>query len=229
MTRIWSNTQTLVSYYITFQVFDIQSKKDTPLYKNSTYKCPLCFKGYQYEDAYDTHMEQHTDKYGVFECAVCGIHTRSRQKLLHHLNMTHMVRYSCTKCPFFTRHRNTAKSHARWHNGVKSKCKYCDVEFSKLTSLLSHLRKKHPSDQVCTLCGFSFIGERGLALHMQKKHQFDDVQVSMLMMSRRQQADVTAVSPAQEAPVGPGVHSVRVLVHRRERSGAAHAEETPVR
>ncbi|XP_052746295.1 metacaspase-2 [Bicyclus anynana] len=43
------------------QVFDIQSKKDTPLYKNSTYKCPLCFKGYQYEDAYDTHMEQHTD------------------------------------------------------------------------------------------------------------------------------------------------------------------------
>ncbi|XP_069364278.1 zinc finger protein 420-like [Maniola hyperantus] len=162
------------------QIADIQCKKDTPLYKNSTYKCTYCYKGYQFEDAFEAHMEQHTDKYGEFECAICGIHTSSRQKLLHHLNMTHIVRYSCTMCPFYTRHRNTAKSHGRWHNGTKTKCPHCDdVEFSKLTSLMSHIRKKHPSDCVCALCGFSFIGERGLALHVKMKHQFEDTQAPL--------------------------------------------------
>ncbi|XP_045776603.1 zinc finger protein 99-like isoform X1 [Maniola jurtina] len=155
------------------QLADVQQRKETANYLNARYKCTKCYKGFLDVDAYNGHMVKHTNKYGPFECDICGLHSKSRNNLCRHIVVNHSIRYSCTLCLFVTMHVGTAKSHERWHNGSKFKCPECDLEFGIRSSYLSHLRIKHPSDFACTVCGFSFIGERGIKLHMIKKHRFD--------------------------------------------------------
>ncbi|XP_039762569.1 zinc finger protein 879-like isoform X2 [Pararge aegeria] len=158
------------------QLAEIQKRKDTSNFKNSPYKCTICYKGFCDINAYNRHMDKHTNKFGQFACPICGLHTKNTYRVNKHLGNTHAARYSCTVCPFVTRSRNSAKAHERWHDGKKYKCPHCEEEFIKSTSYMSHVRIKHPSDFVCTLCGFSFIGERGLRMHMNMKHRFDNVQ-----------------------------------------------------
>ncbi|XP_023939979.2 zinc finger protein 37 [Bicyclus anynana] len=155
------------------QLADVQQRKETANYLNAAYKCSKCYKGFIDVDAYNGHMIKHTNKYGPFECDICGLHSKSRNNLCRHIAVNHSIRYSCTLCMFVTMHIGTANSHERWHKGSKFKCPECDLEFGIRSSYLSHLRIKHPSDYACTICGFSFIGERGIKLHMNKKHRFD--------------------------------------------------------
>ncbi|XP_039757615.1 zinc finger protein 479-like isoform X2 [Pararge aegeria] len=155
------------------QLADVQQRKETANYLNARYKCTKCYKGFLDVDAYNGHMIKHTNKYGPFECDICGLHSKSRNNLCRHIVVNHSIRYSCTLCLFVTMHVGTANSHERWHKGSKFKCPECDLEFGIRSSYLSHLRIKHPSDYACTICGFSFIGERGIKLHMNKKHRFD--------------------------------------------------------
>ncbi|XP_052746279.1 zinc finger protein 626 [Bicyclus anynana] len=158
------------------QIAEIQKRQETSNYKNSPFKCTTCYKGFCDINAYNRHMDKHTNKFGQFACPICGLHTKNPYRVNKHLGNTHAARYSCTICPFVTRSRNSAKAHERWHDGKKYKCPHCDEEFIKSTSYMSHVRIKHPSDFVCTLCGFSFIGERGLRMHLNMKHRFDDIQ-----------------------------------------------------
>ncbi|CAH2257964.1 jg16791, partial [Pararge aegeria aegeria] len=43
------------------QLTEIQSRKETSNYKVSPYKCTVCYKGFVDIDAYDGHMDRHTD------------------------------------------------------------------------------------------------------------------------------------------------------------------------
>ncbi|XP_052746265.1 zinc finger protein 37 homolog [Bicyclus anynana] len=153
------------------QLEEIQKRKETSSYKSSLYKCTVCYKGFIDIKAYDGHMDRHSDKFGKFECSICGIRTKNKICLRKHTLMNHLFRYNCLKCSFVTNHRNTALNHERWHDGKQYKCPHCGEVFTKYTSRMSHVRLKHPSDHVCRLCGFSFIGERGLSLHMSKTHR----------------------------------------------------------
>ncbi|XP_045783165.1 zinc finger protein 879-like [Maniola jurtina] len=157
------------------QIAEILKRQASDNYKNSSHKCNICYKGYYHLEAYNAHMDRHTDKFGLFECDVCRLRFKSKFTLKKHM-YNHRVIYKCTKCQFVSNHRTAVVHHERWHDGKIYKCTHCEEKFTKCTSLMSHIRIKHPSDYVCTQCGFSFIGERGLHLHMRKKHSFVDTQ-----------------------------------------------------
>ncbi|XP_039762855.1 zinc finger protein 808-like isoform X3 [Pararge aegeria] len=154
----------------------IEERKETDNYKNSPYQCNICYKGFLAENTFDEHLFKHTDKCGLFECAICRIRFKSKRILGKHFQMTHVTRYSCTKCPFVSTLRNSAWMHERWHAGVKYKCKYCGKEYLRNSTYMLHVRVKHPSDCACNRCGFSFVGEKGLKLHMQIKHHGENLQ-----------------------------------------------------
>ncbi|XP_052746251.1 zinc finger protein 37 [Bicyclus anynana] len=158
------------------QLEEIQRRQQTSNYRLSPYKCTVCYKGFVDIDAYDGHMDRHSDKFGKFECSICGIRAKNKICLRKHMVMNHSFRYTCLKCSFVTNHRNTATNHERWHDGKQYRCPHCDEVFTKQTSYMSHVRLKHPSEHVCRLCGYSFVGERGLSLHINLKHRADDSQ-----------------------------------------------------
>ncbi|CAH2264274.1 jg27343, partial [Pararge aegeria aegeria] len=87
------------------QLADIQKRKESDNFKNSPYKCMKCFKGFCNVTTYNTHMEKHTNKFGQFECNVCGIHIKSNYRLRHHVIKNHSMRYSCYSCPLVTNHK----------------------------------------------------------------------------------------------------------------------------
>ncbi|XP_034838866.1 zinc finger protein 878-like [Maniola hyperantus] len=158
------------------QIAEVQARKETERFRNALFKCTICYKGFRDVDAYNGHLDRHTDKYGPFQCALCHLHSKNKHALSNHIANNHNYIYRCKECEFVTKHRHVASNHERWHDGKTYKCPHCDEQFMKSTSVMSHVRIKHPSDFVCTQCGFSFIGERGLNLHMSKKHRLEDTQ-----------------------------------------------------
>ncbi|XP_069364283.1 uncharacterized protein [Maniola hyperantus] len=156
------------------QITDLQKRKDSVLYKRSEYKCEICFKGSWQLSTYNRHMDRHTDKYGKFVCAICGIHCKTRDSLYTHTTANHSERYSCKLCKFTVNAKVQALIHARWHSGKSYACAHCGAVFSKPSSYFSHVRLKHPSDCVCPLCGFSFVSTKGVGLHIRLRHPFED-------------------------------------------------------
>ncbi|XP_052746028.1 zinc finger protein 235 [Bicyclus anynana] len=154
------------------QLAEVQKRKET--YRRLPYQCGICCNGFSSAMLYERHKERHTDKYGIYECAVCGIHVKTRRKILIHINNQHGYRLTCKICKFVCHDKSRARTHMYWHNGRIYKCRYCGVEFMKKTTYFSHLRIKHPSDNVCSLCGFSFVSMKGLQCHQTMMHRFDD-------------------------------------------------------
>ncbi|XP_045783474.1 zinc finger protein 90-like [Maniola jurtina] len=159
------------------QVADIRKRQETANYKNSPFKCTLCFKGFLDEDAYNGHMSRHTDQCGEYECEICKTHFKHSHALRKHITAHHTQRFSCNSCPYITTHRQTARLHERWHKGTKYQCPHCPDEFVKFTTYMGHIRIKHPSDFVCALCGYSFVSEKGIDLHKKLKHRLDDREI----------------------------------------------------
>lgn len=160
------------------QLADIQKRKETVNYKKSPHTCNICYKGYNSSISYNRHMEKHTNKYGQYECAICGLHVKNRTTLFTHIKGNHDVRYNCKSCPFVSNLRKAALAHEQWHSGKKFVCTHCKAEFAKRTTYFSHVRIKHPSDFVCSLCGYSFISEVGLRQHSKIIHRFNETQES---------------------------------------------------
>ncbi|XP_052746900.1 zinc finger protein 81 [Bicyclus anynana] len=158
------------------QLADIQKRKESSNYKNSVYKCDVCFKGFASQNTYETHLKMHTTEYGQFLCEICKVYTKSASALRLHCKESHSTTYNCVSCPFVTKQKCSAVSHARWHTGVKYKCELCTEEYDKKTSLLSHVRLSHPSDVACPFCGYCFVNQCGLRKHLEMKHRFDSAQ-----------------------------------------------------
>ncbi|XP_053622869.1 zinc finger protein 607-like [Plodia interpunctella] len=159
------------------QVAEILKRQDSANYKNSSFKCTECFKGFLDEDAYNSHMTRHSIEFGEFQCDICKTHFKQSHALRKHITAHHTQRFSCNLCPYDTTHRQTARLHERWHKGTKYKCPHCQDEFVKFTTYMGHIRIKHPSDFVCQLCGYSFVSEKGIQLHKKLKHRLDEVQI----------------------------------------------------
>ncbi|XP_034838867.1 PR domain zinc finger protein 5-like isoform X2 [Maniola hyperantus] len=165
-------TRTVLTYEE--QIAEIQKRKETKQYKMSPYRCEMCFKGFFQLVTYNQHMDRHSDKFGQYECAICGGRFKTRNPLAKHL-VYHREKFRCKLCPYSTSTISLARHHERWHSGKTFKCQLCEAEFGKITSYFSHKRIKHPSDSVCALCGFSFISPAGVKAHIHLKHPFDDI------------------------------------------------------
>ncbi|XP_039762956.1 zinc finger protein 354B-like isoform X3 [Pararge aegeria] len=156
------------------QLADIQKRKQSFNYKCLPYKCNICYRGSWHPVPYNRHMEKHTVKYGLLECAICGFHKKIRSKLISHIQVNHQYRFSCQSCSYVTTSIWQAKGHEQWHGGKVFKCQNCDLEFAKKSSYLSHLRTKHPSaSHICTLCGYSYVSAIGLKSHTTIQHRFE--------------------------------------------------------
>ncbi|CAG4934604.1 unnamed protein product [Colias eurytheme] len=152
------------------QLEEIQIRRESLNYKNSAFKCELCFKGFLDTQTWKHHMQKHDKTSGSLECNICKIRFKLTRVLNKHLTI-HAKRYICKYCPYVSKHVTQAKQHLCWHQGVMYKCPYCDEMSSKWTSYLSHVRIKHPSDYICGFCGYSFVSQLGLNMHKSMMHK----------------------------------------------------------
>ncbi|XP_045489140.1 zinc finger protein 260 isoform X1 [Pieris rapae] len=165
-------TITMLSYEQ--QIEQITKRKESVLYKNATYKCELCFRGFHIKARYDAHSIRHRDESGAFECFICKSRLKTSRALRKHITSQHTEQFSCRGCPFITMNRGVAREHEKWHSGAKYQCPHCPSQFDKVTTYLGHVRIKHVSDFVCELCGYTFLSKKGIEVHKKKKHRLSE-------------------------------------------------------
>ncbi|XP_026325576.1 GDNF-inducible zinc finger protein 1-like isoform X1 [Hyposmocoma kahamanoa] len=151
------------------QINEVIARRESDNYKNSRFKCELCFKGFTGEAAFRNHKGIHDPSVGSYECEACKFRFPKRYKLLHHLTQ-HKMNFVCRLCGHTSKLPSKAMEHFKWHNGVKYPCHFCDRVFIKRTSQFNHMRNRHGSAS-CDICQEIFSGERGLLSHMQKAHK----------------------------------------------------------
>ncbi|XP_052746268.1 zinc finger protein 184 [Bicyclus anynana] len=152
------------------QIEDVKKRQESSNYKNSSFQCNFCYRGFICKSTFTRHMDKHSKANGDVECPVCKQRYKTRIAFLKH-NQSHTTRYNCTLCEFFSMNSESARMHERWHKGTKYKCPHCEEEFSKYTTYITHLRVKHPSDFICGHCGYSFISQKGLEYHIHRTHR----------------------------------------------------------
>ncbi|CAG4952751.1 unnamed protein product [Colias eurytheme] len=152
------------------QLEEIQKRRETQNYKNSAFKCEVCFKGFRDTQPWQHHMQRHDKSSGSLECNICKMRFKTTRLLKKHLAI-HAKKFICKYCPYASKHETPARQHMFWHQGVKFTCSYCEEILSNLTSYRSHLRLKHPSDYICGFCGYSFVSQLGLNMHRTLMHK----------------------------------------------------------
>ncbi|CAG4934602.1 unnamed protein product [Colias eurytheme] len=152
------------------QLEEIQKRRETQNYKNSAFKCELCFKGFKDTQTWQHHMQRHDKTSGSLECNICKMRFKLSRILKKHLAI-HEKKFICKYCPHVSKQFTQARQHLYWHRGVKYKCPYCEEISPKFTSYLSHVRIKHPSDYICGFCGNSFVSQLGLNMHRALMHK----------------------------------------------------------
>ncbi|XP_053622303.1 zinc finger protein ZFP2-like isoform X2 [Plodia interpunctella] len=153
------------------QIEELLARAKTENYRDSPYKCDLCYKGFVDAQAYENHKEKHDEKSGGYPCDICRMRYRSARQLRSHLATSHQRRYQCYDCPHKSHTANQAREHDKWHKGYTYECQLCGQKFRKPTSYLTHMRKSHPTEHVCEICGDSFVGRHGLLMHKSKTHR----------------------------------------------------------
>ncbi|XP_053622261.1 zinc finger protein 883-like isoform X2 [Plodia interpunctella] len=153
---------------------EIDKRKLSLNFKNSQYKCLICYKGFGEEGSYTLHMYKHSDKAGLNECDICKIRFVLARHLKKHIMDCHAQKYVCRSCPYTTTRINSAKSHENFHKGTVYCCPHCSELFQKISTYMSHVRIKHPSEFVCALCGYSFVSQKGVQMHTKLKHRLHD-------------------------------------------------------
>ncbi|KAI5635942.1 hypothetical protein NE865_11361 [Phthorimaea operculella] len=153
------------------QILELQARKNTLNYKNSFYKCEMCFKGFMVESTYRNHMERHHPSFGRFSCDVCQLRFPNNRTQQQHKLATHSRNYICRICGHISKAKSRAKEHYKWHQGVLYVCDICGASFDKPTSHLTHVRTNHPSRHICSLCGASFVSAHGLLTHGRRAHR----------------------------------------------------------
>ncbi|XP_045501010.1 zinc finger protein 184-like isoform X2 [Colias croceus] len=152
------------------QLEEIRKRRESLNYKNSAFKCELCFKGFIDTQAWQHHMQRHDKSSGSLECNICKMRFKTTRLLKKH-HAIHAKKFICKYCPYVSKHVTPARQHLFWHQGVKYKCPYCEEILSNGTSYRSHVRIKHPSDYICGFCGYSFVSQLGLNMHRTLMHK----------------------------------------------------------
>nr|XP_034838865.1 zinc finger protein 337-like [Maniola hyperantus] len=157
------------------QIEEINKRKETSNYKNSSFQCDVCYRGFISEITYTRHMEKHSKSFGTLECPVCKQYV-SDKHALHKHSKAHATRYKCTLCEYTAMTYESARMHEDGHKGTRYNCEYCEADFIKHTSYMTHLRVKHPSDHICNQCGYSYLNELGLRAHLRRIHRTDKIE-----------------------------------------------------
>ncbi|XP_053622305.1 zinc finger protein 70-like isoform X2 [Plodia interpunctella] len=159
------------------QMDELKAKMRSLNYRNSLYKCELCYKGFMTDVTYKNHMIRHDSNVGTHRCEICSIYCSSERTLRSHVATSHERKYICKLCNYVTKSGSRAREHSRWHSGHTYVCQLCGTSFAKSTSYFTHVRLRHPTNHSCSLCGESFIGENGLNMHIKKAHTLQDSRV----------------------------------------------------
>ncbi|GBP38940.1 Zinc finger protein 808 [Eumeta japonica] len=173
---------------------EVLSRKETPNYMYSEFKCDLCFRGFESKVTYHNHMKKHSPVRHS-EKSVTAADLSCPEYLLRHppsrklflaveyfyvdLNKTIKVTYSehgeykCEFCHLRFRNQRYLNKHKLGAHKRKFSCKICPfVCFCSMpNSLLMHKRKKHLTTAVCDLCGSTFNTERGVRSHKLLAHR----------------------------------------------------------
>ncbi|CAK1553223.1 unnamed protein product [Leptosia nina] len=172
--NIDANLFTITTLTYEQQIEQITKRKESELYKNATFKCDMCYRGFHIKARYDAHVVRHSDQSGAYECFICKTRMKTGRALRKHITSQHTEQFSCRGCPFVTMNRGVAREHEKWHAGTKYQCPHCPSQFDKVTTYLGHVRIKHVSDFVCELCGYTFLSKKGIDVHKKKKHRLSE-------------------------------------------------------
>ncbi|XP_072934804.1 uncharacterized protein [Epargyreus clarus] len=154
----------------------IQQRKNSRNYKESSFKCQLCYRGFRELSTYSKHMQKHDPtQSGPLQCDMCKLHFMNTRKMYKHMRICHTYKYSCRKCTYTCYNRGSAHMHYQFHKNVTFKCPHCEMVFNKISTRLTHVRVKHPSTFICDLCGHSFVSETGLYYHKMRSHTVQEV------------------------------------------------------
>ncbi|XP_072932877.1 uncharacterized protein [Epargyreus clarus] len=150
---------------------DVLLRKESTNYKQCSYKCELCYRGFVTQATYQTHMNKHSLEYGSHECEICQLRFSDKKNLRKHRLVCHTRKFLCKICPYICYSPDQAKNHMCSHKGKKYPCKECGEVFKFPNSLLTHTRLKHSVELVCDICGSTFGSKKGLQVHKHKLHK----------------------------------------------------------
>ncbi|XP_063545012.1 zinc finger protein 595-like [Cydia strobilella] len=152
------------------QLEEIATRKKSPNYLESPFRCEHCGKGFGVESAYNNHRVWHSPNQGAHSCDICAMRFRAPNKLSQH-QARHRLKFICNVCDFVSRTRPQAAKHHGTHTGTTYECPHCGKNFIKVTTYFSHLRLRHPELNVdCFDCGETFVSDYGLMQHKRKSH-----------------------------------------------------------
>ncbi|XP_072945936.1 uncharacterized protein [Epargyreus clarus] len=148
-------------------------KAEDKKYKDYTYKCEDCIKGFNFKESYDRHMESHSESMGDYECDICKQRMNSKEKLLRH-KRSHKIRYKCMECGLTRINRLTIRDHYNAHHLKlhSYNCPHCSKTFKRQVSLRKHVRYIHQNKvrAKCQLCQKTYANKEVLKSHMILRH-----------------------------------------------------------
>ncbi|XP_073966416.1 uncharacterized protein [Choristoneura fumiferana] len=154
-------------------VKEMEARKDAVTYKNSDFKCDMCFKGFFSSRTHEKHMKTH-DPARRHACRLCGCRYFTPASLRRHTQSAHQLKFTCRQCGEDITGKLSAELHAAFHAGATFKCDHCDQQFLKKTSRSTHMRLRHPSEiadgGTCEQCGETFLSSMGLRRHKTWSH-----------------------------------------------------------
>ncbi|VDD74728.1 unnamed protein product [Mesocestoides corti] len=138
------------------------------------YECPHCRERFSDRRIYRQHLEKHAE--GVLHpCTECGKEFRSKQALMHHIQMRHDSEWdqgpaTCEHCGITYPKRSALKYHiARMHNlELLHECPVCQQRFRIETYLRRHMKETHSGPIKCEICQKQCANLRCYSQHRQK-------------------------------------------------------------
>ncbi|VDM32452.1 unnamed protein product [Hydatigera taeniaeformis] len=139
------------------------------------YECPHCRERFSDRRAHRLHVEKHAE--GVLHpCTECGKEFRSKQALMHHIQMRHDTSEweqgpaTCEHCGITYPKRSALKYHiARMHNlELLHECPVCQQRFRIETYLRRHMKETHSGPIKCEICQKQCANLRCYSQHRQK-------------------------------------------------------------
>lgn len=156
-----------ISHKEQLQMREEMSRDET--YLKFTFKCTLCFKGFNHEDKLANHMRKHSPSRGAFECKLCQMYLPTVYSLQVH-KLTHNTRYQCLKCDKRMVSKSSIVQHYLVeHDGVlpQYKCQLCGKISHNDKTHRGHMRNRHSGVRPkCDQCGKSFVNKDSLIEHM---------------------------------------------------------------
>ncbi|KAI5634035.1 zinc-finger associated domain (zf-AD) domain-containing protein [Phthorimaea operculella] len=146
---------------------DVLERKESEKYKNSKYKCELCYTGFSVEKSFQNHKALH-DPSRPYECEYCHLRFKDGRSRRKHV-ASHNHKLACRQCGQIVRWMSTARKHYKNHSGIGFKCVHCGMKFENYDARMNHIRTLH-REVSCDICEMKIRGEAELARHKMEAH-----------------------------------------------------------